>query len=358
MFLRMSAMPWREIHAELGAVFSVANGEESVASYGNCAAEHAAFAQAVGVIDLSQRGRLCLVGNDRMSFLHGQVTNDIQRLKPGQGCYAALVTNKGRLQSDLNVWNLGEELLLDFEPGLTALVTGRLEKFLVADDVRIVDVAPLYGLLSVQGPRSREALMALEIFAEPPAQPFLSVSLNDATLGQLYLMNRPRLGSVGFDLFVPVAALGAVFDKLIAAAKQQSGAVCGADAFEIARIEAGIPRFGADLDDTVLPPEAGLDLTAVSYQKGCYIGQEVLNRIRSIGHVNRKLVSLRLPAGVNPLPAKGGKLFRDGKEVGTITSAVNSLKLGAPIALGYVRREHLEPGTELGLASGAMACVA
>jgi folate-binding protein YgfZ len=354
----MSANALREIHAELGALFCLHDGTEHVAGYGNLAAEHAALTTTSGVLDLSVRGRLCLVGNDRATFLHGQVTSDIKRLKPGQGGYSALVTNKGRMQSDLNVWNLGDELLLDFEPGLTALVTERLQKFIVADDVQIVDVAPLYGLLSVQGPRAAEAVRTLDWFPEIPATPFTSGRVDDATLGQVYLMNRPRLASAGFDLFVPTASLGAVFDRLILAAKQQGGGVCGGDAFEVARVEAGVPRFGADLDDSVLPPEAGLDATAVSYQKGCYIGQEVLNRIRSIGHVNRKLVSLRFPAGVTPLPSKGDKLFRDGKEVGTITSAVNSLKWGAPLALGYVRREHLEPGTELTLASGAVVRVA
>jgi folate-binding protein YgfZ len=171
-------------------------------------------------------------------------------------------------------------------------------------------------------------------------------------------MNRPRLGTAGFDLFIPVAAVGAVLDKLIEAARRVGGGVCGMEAFEVARVEAGVPRFGAELDETVLPPEAGLDATAVSYTKGCYIGQEVLNRIRTIGHVNRTLVGLRFDDAAAPRPVKGGKLLADGREVGVVTSAVFSPRLGAPIALGLVRREQATPGTALALAGGGASRVA
>jgi folate-binding protein YgfZ len=140
-----------------------------------------------------------------------------------------------------------------------------------------------------------------------------------------------------------------VADKLIAAAKQIDGRACGWTAFEIARIEAGIPRFGADMDETNIPLESGLESRAISYSKGCYIGQEVINRIHSIGHVNRELRGLRLADDLTALPLRGDKLFCEGKEIGFITSAVKSPALGANIALGYVRREAYEIGTTLTL---------
>src|SRR5262249_45601747 len=158
--------------------------------------------------------------------------------------------------------------------------------------------------------------------------------ISEAMLGEIYLMNR---GASGFDLFVPTNSLGAVTDKLIAAAKSEGGRACGWTALEIARIEAGIPRFGLDMDESNLPLECGIEAGAVSYNKGCYIGQEVINRIHSIGHVNRELRGLRLADGGN-LPTKGDKLFHDAKEVGHVTSVVVSVAVGA-IALGYVRRE-------------------
>src|SRR5215475_14656729 len=131
------------------------NGAEVVADHGDATAEQAALRNAAGVLDFSFRGRICLTGADRARFLHGQVTNDIKKLRAGEGCYAALVTAKGKMESDLNIYALQDELLLDFEPGLTTKVSQRLEKYIVADDVQIVDVAPHYGLLSVQGPKAQ-----------------------------------------------------------------------------------------------------------------------------------------------------------------------------------------------------------
>jgi folate-binding protein YgfZ len=384
-------LPLREFHQSLGANLASLNGDEIVADYGDALAEHAALRQTAGVLDLSFRSRLCLTGADRVRFLHGQITNDVKRLRPGAGCYAAIVTAKGKMQSDLNVFALPDELLLDFEPGLTATVTARLEKYLVADDVQVVDVAPHYGLLSVQGPQADAVVRAVGLFAEIPALEFNSVKITDATLGEIYLMNQPRLllprpatqergegrgegqpqdnrpssprpspppaggagastaTNAGFDLFVPTAALGVVVDKLIAAAKAVGGRACGWTAFEIVRVEAGIPRFGVDMDETNLPLECGIEARAVSYQKGCYIGQEVINRIHSIGHVNRELHGLRLADEPPTLPAKGDKLFHADKEVGHVTSALHSPTLNATIALGYVRRETNAVGTELRL---------
>ena len=141
-------------------------------------------------------------------------------------------------------------------------------------------------------------------------------------------------------------------DKLIAAAKAVGGRACGWTALEIARVEAGIPRFGADMDEANLPLECGIEARAVSYQKGCYIGQEVINRIHSIGHVNRELRGLRLTDEPKTLLAKGDKLFNAGKEVGHVTSALHSPALKATIALGYVRCEVNAVGTELQLRTG------
>ena len=384
----MNVQGLREFHHHLGARFIELNGAEVVNDYGDWPAEHAALRESAGVIDLSFRGRICLVGADRARFLHGQVTNDVKRLRSGEGCYATLTTAKGKMESDLNIFCLPDELLLDFEPGLTGKISQRLEKFIVADDVQIVDAAPHYGLLSVQGPRAEDVVLALglvgrdalpRVRADRQVGPTL-VKISDATMGEIYLMNHPRLdwgqqgraGSPlpaadgahgvtrptysGFDLFVPNPSLGAVADKLIAAAKQIGGRAIGWRAFETARIEAGVPRFGADMDETNIPLECGIENLAVSYNKGCYIGQEVINRIHSIGHVNRELRGLRLadPASAGlPLPQHGDKLFQGGREVGYITSAVKSPVLNANIALGYVRREANQIGTELMLRTTA-----
>lgn len=341
-------LPRREFHQSLGARFTTVSGAEVVADYGGPLAEHRALRETAGVLDLSFRSRLCLLGADRVRFLHGQVTNDVKKLRPGEGCYAALTTAKGKMQSDLHVFVLPDEILLDFEPGYAASVSQRLEKFIVADEVQVVDVAPLYGLLSVQGPKAR----GLEAFVDWPDQPFGSVKFSDATLGEIYVINHARLGSIGFDLFVPCNSMVAVAEVLISASSAIGGRAVGWNAFEIARIEAGVPRFGADMDETNLPPECGIEARAVSYTKGCYIGQEALNRIHSLGHVNRQLCGLRLADDLKALPERGAKLLHEGKEVGHVTSAIHSPALQANLALGYVRREANAAGHELTVAGG------
>ena len=363
----MQSLALHQFYHDQGAHFGEERGMEVVSHYGDPVAEHLALRNTVGVLDLSFRGRLCLTGSDRLRFLHGQVTNEVKRLSPGEGCYAALVTAKGKMQCDLNIYCLIDELLLDFEPGLTVTVSERMEKYIIADDVQVVEVAPHYGLLSVQGPNAEAVIRALGLFgvppsggsggepnpnrvnAGPPTTPLRLAKVHDATFGEIYLMNQPRLGTSGFDLFVPTAALSAVADRLIAAAKQSGGQACGWQALEMARVEAGIPRFGVDMDETNLPLETGMENRAVSFTKGCYIGQEVIARIRTYGQVAKALRGLRLADDLKTLPAKGDKLFNAEKEVGYVTSALASPTLKANIALGYVRREHNQIGTELTL---------
>src|SRR5256884_5932439 len=380
----MSVLAIREFRQRLNARFTELNGMEVVEHYGDPLAEHAALRHAAGVLDLGFRSRLCLTGADRQKFLNGQVTNNVKDLKTGEGCYAVLVNAKGRMQSDLNIYILEDEILLDFEPGYGATVGKRLENYIIADDVQVVDVAAHYGLISVQGPEASEVIRALDFeraagnpaapsqqenrrtagatplpafgtagagFVQLPTKPANFVSFKASALGEIYLMNLPRIGSAGFDLFVPTAALGRVTDKLITAAKSVGGRACGWQALEVARIEAGIPRFGVDMDETNLPPEAGIEERAVSYTKGCYIGQEVIARVRTYGQVAKALRGLRLADSIKVLPQKGDKLYRGDKEIGFVTSALASPTLKSNVALAYVRREHNGIGTELTLRS-------
>ncbi len=337
-----------------GATLTEVNGARVIAHYGDPVAEHAARGHCAGILYLNFRGRLCLTGADRIRFLHGQVTNDVKRLQAGEGCYAALVSAKGRIQSDLNLYCLPDEVLLDFEPGLAQAVSQRLANYIVADDVQLVDVAPEYGLLSAQGPNAKcvitTVLSALSS-AGIPAAPFSFVQLTDPLLGDIYVVNQPRLSTSGFDLFVPAAAMPTLAAKLIETAKSSGGAPCGWQSLEMARIEAGIPRYGVDMDETNIALECGIETRAVSFSKGCYVGQEVLNRIHTLGHVNKELCGLRLADGLETMPVKGDKLFHAAKEVGFVTSALASPAFKSKIALGYVRRETSQVGTALFLHS-------
>jgi len=345
----MNPLKLHDLHRRLNASFADVNGQEIVSHYGHPLDEHSAVRDTAGVIDLSFRGRLCLAGTDRRRFLHGQVTNEVNGLKVGEGCYAALTNHKAKMICDLNIHILENEILLDFEPGLSETVAAHLDKYIIADDVQVVRVAPHYGLFSIQGPKAEAAVRQLELGVDLPQEPMGHVKADHHQFGEVYLMNQPRVGTSGFDIFMPVAAAEAVAERLVGAAKATGGRPAGWQALEIARIEAGLPRFGVDMDETNLPPEAGLEAGAISYTKGCYIGQEVIARIRTYGQVAKALRSLRLADDLKQLPVKGDKLFLGDKEAGYITSAVASSALRANIALGYVRREANQIGAELTL---------
>jgi folate-binding protein YgfZ len=355
----MTPLALHEFHAARHARFTEVRGQEAVEDYGDWLAEHAALRQSCAVLDLSFRSRLVLTGGDRARLLNGQVTNNVKDLPAGEGCYAALVTNKGRMQSDLNIHILPQEILLDFEPGLTAAITERFDKYIIADDVQVIDAAPHYGLLSVQGPKSWNVIEQTGLNLARPEKVFQSRSLQHETLGEIYCMNLPRIGTSGFDLFAPVNSLEPLAEQLLAAATALSGCVGGWQALEAARIEAGIPRFGAEMDETNLPPEAGIDARAISYTKGCYIGQEIIARIRTYGQVAKALRGLRFAESTAELPKHGDKLFLGDKEIGYVSSALQSPALAANIGLGYVRRERNQIGTELKVrtASGELGAV-
>jgi folate-binding protein YgfZ len=338
----MTPLPLHELHRAAGATFIDINGQEAAAHYGDWLAEYRTLREGAAILDLSFRGRLCLTGADAQKFLNGQVTNNVKDLKPGEGCYAALVSAKGKMESDLNIYRLENEMLLDFEPGLSERVARRLGKFIIADDAQVIDVAPDYGLLSVQG---LEAAAVLALWApglDAPREAMAAAKAPIAAPGEIYVTHQARAGRPGFDIFVPAAALRETSAQLLAAGARW----CGWQALETARIEAGAPRFGADMDETNLAPEA-LDARAISYSKGCYIGQEVIARIRTYGQVAKSLRGLRLDGDMSELPAKGAKIFSGDKEAGYITSTVRSPALQAVIALGYIRREAGQPGAPL-----------
>jgi len=331
----MSPLPLHDFHAARGAHFFDLNGREAVSSYGRESAEYEALTQNAALIDLSFRSRVCLLGADRDKFLHGQVTNEILRLKVGEGTYAALVTAKGKIESDLFVYKLKDELLLDFEPGLTERVIDRLNRYVIAEDVQIVDVAPHYGLFSIVGPNAANALRSANLPAPGSALTWIS-SANES--GETYVAHNPRFRVPAFDLFVPLDQMESTGRSLAS-----TGSVwVGFAALETLRVENGIPRYGVDMTENTLPQEAELQDRAISFAKGCYIGQEVIARIRTYGQVAKALRFLRVDGEV---PQPGSKVFAGGKEVGFITSAAHSPRRGVNVALGYIRKETNAPGT-------------
>ncbi|MBW3535881.1 MAG: folate-binding protein [Gemmatimonadetes bacterium] len=278
--------------------------------------------EACGLIDRSELGKLALTGTDAKTFLTGQVTNDIEALEPGHGQYAALLTPKGKMLADLRVLDTGEELLLICErAGLQALFD-TIRRFSLGHDVQLHKRTVQQGLLSLVGPGS--AVVA---------------GVDEAAGGEEHMNWRASIG--GVDCLVVRTDLGldivcsAEHTERLRTGLISSGAVeVSEDAAEVLRIESGRPRHGVELDETVIPQEAGLNDRAVSFTKGCYVGQETVARLHWRGKPNRHLRGLRLSA---PAPV-GTELLRGEKVVGRIASAVESPVHG-PIALAFVRRE-------------------
>ncbi len=354
----MMPLDLHPLHERWGAAFDTLANHEVVRHYGAVLEEYRALRESVALLDLSFRSRLSVCGTDRDRFLNGQVTNDLKRLVIGAGCYAAIVNARGKMDADANIYRLTDQFLLDLEPGMGPSLIDRLNRYIIADDVVVQVPEPRYAMLSVQGPLATKVLPESGIAVEAPARPFGIVLITHADWGPLFIANEPRVATHGYDIYVPADTAEPVAQALQSAVARLGGRPAGWDALETVRIEAGIPRFGADMDSTNLPPEAGIESRAISYSKGCYIGQEVIARIRTYGQVTRTLRGLRLPAGLEPLPARGDSLSKDGQVVGAITSATHSPSLGAPIALGYVRKECNQPGTLLTVGGPEIEAVA
>jgi folate-binding protein YgfZ len=290
--------------------------------------QYRALREGAGLLERDDRGRIVIQGEDRKAYLHGLLSNDILALETGSACYAALLTPQGRMISDMRVFDLGSLLLLDLDLSVTVVVREHLEKFVITEDVVVEDVTARYSQLGLYG-STAPAVLAAATHADPAAAP-------------LYILPSSDIGIEGVDLIVaPEVAAGLRLALLNAGAVPVS-----LETAEVTRIEAGIPKFLVDMDTTTIPLEAGIEDRAISMTKGCYVGQEVIVRVlhRGGGRVARKLVGLVV---------EGEKAGRDDqvlaadRVVGRLTSAVDSPRLGKRIALAYVQRDFIEPGTRL-----------
>jgi len=304
--------------------------------------EYQAVREKVGLIDLSFRVQVRMTGEDRVTFLQGMVSNDIKALQPGDGCAAALLTEQGRIVADLRVYALDTCLLLDVDARIREKMVEALSRFIIADDVEMEDLSDQQTTFALQGP------LASEVLTGAGASISLATEFQhcEAALSgvSVRIVRASSTGEGGYEIYVPTIHAELVWQTLREAGGPFGLLPVGLTALNTLRVEAGIPWYGLDMDEGRIVLEVGLE-QAISFHKGCYLGQEVVERATARGHVNRKLSGLVLQ-GYMP-PASGDKLFHDSQEVGWVTSAVVSPRLGRPIALGYVRREHRAPGTQL-----------
>jgi tRNA-modifying protein YgfZ len=282
------------------------------------AGEYGALTERCGLVDRSERGKLALTGGEAREFLHGQVSNDIEALEPGQGCYAAFLTPKGKMLGDLRVLNLGDELFLDTERVSLQALFNMIRNYKLGRDVELHKRTLERGLLSLVGPGAREAAGAHDL---GPAE-------HDNATGEIGAVPvRLVATAAGVDLICDAQRTDELKDALDVPAVSEAAA-------EVVRVESGRPRYGLDLDESVIPQEAGLNERAVSFTKGCYVGQETVARLFYRGKPNRHLRGLQLSE-----PAATGDALRLGeREVGRLGSSVVSPALG-PIGLAIVRRE-------------------
>jgi folate-binding protein YgfZ len=286
------------------------------------------------------RARISVSGRDRASYLQGLLTNDIQALTPGTGCYAAWLTAQGRMTTDMHVFESGDMILLDVPAATRESVLERLDQFIFSEDVQVGDLTASLGQVTLHGPRAAAAIeqvAGLQGLDEWPQYRNARTRFADSPI---VLARLDQLGVTGFVAYVDVESESALIAGLEAAGARR----IGDEAATAARVEAGYPLYGVDMDADIIPLEAGIEARALSMTKGCYVGQEVIIRVLHRGHgrVVRRLVGLKLSSPA--LPPRGTRIAAGSRDVGFITSAASSSRFGS-IALGYVHRDFVEAGT-------------
>jgi tRNA-modifying protein YgfZ len=331
------------VHDALGARWDESGAARVPRNYGDAAAEYAAARAGVVLIDRPDRSLLRVYGRDPGRMVQGLVSNDVTRASHDRAVYAAVLTPKGKMVADVRIVRRGDELLLETDAAAAGPLTAHLRKFVPPLFARFEDAAAHWHVLTVLGPQAAPLLGAA----------LGGAALDDATTDALHeaeLDGEPVLAVTtshadvsGFDVLCAPAAAVALWRRLVDAGARPAGHAT----LDVLRIEAGTPKWGAELDEGTIPLEAGLRERAISETKGCYTGQEVIIRILHRGHVNWLLRGVLL--GDRPAPARGAALLNEaGKKAGRITSAAWSPRHGQTVALAYVRRE-VEPGTTLSL---------
>jgi folate-binding protein YgfZ len=290
-----------------------------------------------------------VAGSQRLDWLQGLLTNDVAALSGGGACYAAWLTPQGRMITDADVIETGEMTWLDVPAPIAADLASRLDSMIFAEDVQI-SLGDELSLLAIVGPQTPTVLTSLLGRPLPSeiVRPYRVEQLDAKGTGVL-VVGSDALGVPGVHLYAPASAAGPIRDALRAAGVPE----IDDETAEVLRVEAGRPRFLEDMGDDTIPLEAGIEGRAISYEKGCYVGQEIIIRMRDRGHgrVARKLVGLIVEG--TTVPNAGDGVIVDGRQVGRVTSAVMSVALDSPVALGYVHRDYLAEGTPLEISAGA-----
>jgi folate-binding protein YgfZ len=318
------------------------------------ASDYQAARQRSAAIERSDRDRIVVSGADRASYLQGLLTNDIAALKAGEGCYAAYLTPQGRMIADLFVYELGDVMLLTVPREQRRAVLDKLEQFIFSEDVQLGDTSETFSTVAIVGPDAARVMSTLTAVAETDLSTMAEHGNRRGAIdGHPAIVVRVTdAGEPGYDLYVETAYAAALRRAL----EEERVPFLDPDTANALRVEAGVPKFGVDMDEETIPLEAGIESRAISFSKGCYVGQEVIIRVLHRGHgrVARKLVGLAFEGGAAPAP--GARATVDGRDIGRVTSSAMSPILERPIALAYLHRDFLAPGTAV-LVDGEPAVV-
>ena len=314
-----------------GANPSAHSGETTAPGFGDPRAEFQALLSGCGLYDLSWRAKIVVTGGDRVRWLNGMVTNNVRDLAPGHGVYAFMLNPQGRIQADLYAFQRGDSLLVDAERGQRDKILQLFDHYIIADDVEIVDISDKLTALGLTGPESRHVLERAGIAVPDLAHlQFAEITWQQKNITLLRSGEEAR---ESWQIWLAPEQTGELWDALLKAGARPTGTA----ALNLFRISRGIPQFGKDIREHDLPQETG-QTRALNFTKGCYLGQEIVERIRSRGAVHRQFTAFAVEG---TLPEPGAKISADEKEVGEITSsAVLPLPGGdRPVALGYLRRQ-------------------
>jgi folate-binding protein YgfZ len=310
----------------------------------NLLAQYEALTGSIGLAELPGRAIIAVKGADRAHILHSFSTNDVKGLRVGSGCEAFITSSHGKTVGHVLVFCEADQHLIDTTPGQAAALIAHFDRYVITEDVQFVDRTAAFTDLLVAGPQATEMLATLS-GANPPAELLAHSPVTIA--GRAVVVRRVEYaGPIAYFVQAPAGDAAAVI-----AALADAGAVrCEPAAVESARLEAGMPLFGLDITPENLPQEVARDAQAISFTKGCYLGQETVARIDALGHVNRLRVGLKLDG--KDTPPGGTILLAIDQQVGYITSAAWSPRLNAPLAMAYVRRQHAKKGSTLSFLSG------
>ena len=332
-----------------GAVFASRGNIVQADHFGDPAAEYEALTTAAGRVDLSARTRIELRGEDRAKFLHNLCTNEVRKLSAGAGCEAFLCDARGHVLFHVFVLCRTDSLIVETMPGEGPRLLAHLDRYLIREQVALADRSPETCELLIAGRLAAATIGKLAAKALPTER--LGNDEIELAGCNAIVVQTDWIGVEGY-LLIGDRADGA---KLWQALQAAGARPCGAEALETARIEAGFPWYGVDISDKNLPQEVARDARAISFVKGCYLGQETVARIDALGHVNKSLAGVKFSG--NGVPQPGAELKADEQTVGEITSACFSPRFNAPLALAYLRRGHNQPGAKLDSPFGAAEVV-